>query len=37
MFEVELQQYLLIEYPQENARCEWKDFKELKNSFLNNM
>lgn len=37
MFEVELQQYFLIEYPQENARGEWKDFKELKNSFLNNM
>ena len=22
----ELQQYLLREYPQENARCEWKEF-----------
>jgi ATP-dependent DNA helicase RecG len=29
----ELQQYLLHEYPQENARCEWKEFKNLKNSF----
>ena len=29
----ELQQYLLREYPQENARCEWKEFKNLKNSF----
>ena len=33
MFEQELQQYLLREYPQENARCEWKEFKKLKNSF----
>lgn len=23
MTELELQQYLLHEYPQENARCEW--------------
>ena len=29
----ELQQYLLRNYPQENARCEWKEFKNLKNSF----
>ncbi len=33
MTELELQQYLLREYPQENARCEWKEFKNLKNSF----
>ena len=33
MPELELQQYLLCEYPQENARCEWKEFKNLKNSF----
>ena len=33
MTEFELQQYLLCEYPQENARCEWKEFKNLKNSF----
>ena len=33
MTELELQQYLLSEYPQENARCEWKEFKNLKNSF----
>ena len=33
MTEHELQQYLLREYPQENARCEWKEFKNLKNSF----
>lgn len=33
MTELELQQYLLCEYPQENSRCEWKEFKNLKNSF----
>ena len=33
MTELELQQSLLREYPQENARCEWKEFKNLKNSF----
>lgn len=33
MLEQELQQYLQREYPQENARCEWKEFKTLKNSF----
>ena len=33
MQELELQQYLLCNYPQENARCEWKEFKNLKNSF----
>ena len=33
MTQLELQQYLLHEYPQENARCEWKEFKNLKNSF----
>ena len=33
MIQLELQQYLLREYPQENARCEWKEFKNLKNSF----
>ena len=36
MFELELQQYLLREYPQEDARCEWKEFKNLKNSFCGN-
>ena len=36
MSEFELQQYLLHEYPQENARCEWKEFKNLKNSFCGN-
>ena len=34
MTQLELQQYLLREYPQENARCEWKEFKNLKNSLL---
>lgn len=33
MLELELQQYLLRNYPQENTRCEWKEFKNLKNSF----
>lgn len=33
MLEHELQQHILREYPQENARCEWKEFKNLKNSF----
>lgn len=33
MLELELQQYLLHEHPKENARCEWKEFKNLKNSF----
>ena len=36
MLELELQQYLLLEYPQENARCEWKEYKNLKNSFCGN-
>lgn len=29
----ELQQYLLQEFPKENAYCEWKEMKNLKNSF----
>ena len=33
MFDLELQQYLLRNYPQENAHCEWKEYKNLKNSF----
>ena len=36
MLEQELQQYLLREYPQENARCEWKEYKNPKNSFCGN-
>lgn len=27
MLEHELQQYLFREYPQENSRCEWKEYK----------
>ena len=33
MQESEIQQYLLRNYPQEDAHCEWKEFKNLKNSF----
>lgn len=29
----ELQRYLLREFPQENVCCEWKEMKNLKNSF----
>lgn len=29
----ELQQYLFREFPQENTCCEWKEMKNLKNSF----
>ena len=36
MTELELHQHLLRQYPQENARCEWKEFKNLKNSFCGN-
>ena len=36
MLELELQQYLQREYPQENTRCEWKEFKNLKNLFCGN-
>ena len=30
MISKELQQYLLREFPQENACCEWKEMKNLK-------
>ena len=33
MTEIELQQYLLREYPVEDSRCEWKEMKNLKDSF----
>ena len=33
MISQELQQYLLREFPQEIACCEWKEMKNLKNSF----
>lgn len=36
MLELELQKYLRREYPQENARYEWKEYKNLKNSFCGN-
>lgn len=33
MTEEELQTYLQTNFPQENAHCEWKEFKTLKNDF----
>lgn len=33
MTELELQQYLVKQYPIENEGCEWKEFKNLKNDF----
>ncbi len=36
MIQYDLQRYLQREYPQENAHCEWKEFKNLKNSFCGN-
>ncbi len=33
LLEFELKDFLRQEYPYENARCEWKEFKNLKNSF----
>lgn len=33
MLELELQQYLHHKYPQENVRCELKEFMNQKNSF----
>ena len=33
MTEQKLQQYIRQRYPEENARCEWKEMKNLKNSF----
>ncbi len=33
MIDLELQQYQFLDYPQENARCEWMELKNLKNSF----
>lgn len=35
MTEKELHEYLIAEYPQENISCEWKEMKNLKNSFAN--
>ena len=36
MIQSDLQRHLQREYPQENAHCEWKEFKNLKNSFCGN-
>lgn len=33
MTELELQQYLVRNYPKEDEACEWKEFKNLKNDF----
>ena len=33
MPQLELQQYLLRKYPQEDTRCKWKEVKNLKSSF----
>lgn len=33
MTERELKQYLLLNFPKENDKCEWKEFKNLKNLF----
>lgn len=35
MTEKELQTYLLNRFPKENAGCDWKEMKNLKNSFAN--
>ncbi len=32
MTELELHKYLLQNFPQENEKCEWKEFKTLKHS-----
>ena len=34
MNELELQQYLLREYPQENARCKWEGIQESEELIL---
>ena len=36
MKERELQEYLLFNYPQEDEKCEWKEFRNLKNMFSGN-
>lgn len=33
MTEKALQEYLLLNYPQEDEKCEWKEFRNLKNMF----
>ena len=36
MTEKALQEYLLLNYPRENEKCEWKEFHNLKNMFSGN-
>lgn len=36
MTDIELRNYLKQYFPQENSRCEWKEFKNLKNALLGN-
>ena len=36
MTDLELRNYLKQYFPQENSRCEWKEFKNLKNALLGN-
>lgn len=36
MTEKELHNYLILNYPIENEKCEWKEFKSLKNSVAGN-
>lgn len=36
MTDTELRNYLKQFFPQENSRCEWKEFKNLKNALLGN-
>ncbi len=36
MKEKELQEYLLLNYPREDEKCEWKEFRNLKNMFSGN-
>lgn len=33
MTERQLQEYLQLHFPKENDKCEWKEFKNLKNFF----
>lgn len=35
MTDKELQTYLLRRFPREDASCDWKEMKNLKNSFAN--
>ena len=33
MLELKLKRYLIRKYPQKNAHCEWKEYKNPKNAF----